>query len=314
MSVMIRWVAVVGVAVGVVLGGAGACGDDDDDDVGPGPDAGTDASARDAAAEPDTGVDAGPACGGTFVEGATGVLVDVEGAAMADATVGLCLRSEQNGRETFVCLRPAPTDAAGVWSVAVPVALRCVLHAVVRLAAPGHATSYCVVEVEGSGSTLEAPTWDLLPMPPEPPAWGAGDEEIVLAADDGATVSIRPSDLEEDQDPAAVRFRSVDLAEHRPCFLPEGQTPAALYVLEPESNVVRAGGLPAVLRDASAAAPGTPVSLYLLGGLHTVLDGEIVQEGNWVPFAEGVVADDGTIATPEGDGLPQLGWIGVVAR
>lgn len=296
----------------LVVCSAAACGDDDaddDDDVGPGLDAGPDATA-----ELDAGVDAGVECSGTFLEEVTGGLVDVEGAAMADATVGLCLRSEQNRRETFVCLRPVTPDAEGVWSVAVPVALRCVKHAVVRLAAPGHATSYCVVEVEGAPSTLEAPTWDLLPMPADPPAWGAGDEEIALAADDGATVAIRPSDLEEDQDPAAVRFRSVDVATHRPCFLPADPTPMSLYVLEPESNVVRAGGLPAVLRDGSAAAPGTPVTLYLLGGLHTILDGEIVQEGTWVPFAETEVGANGEVPTPDGDGLPQLGWFGVVPR
>ncbi len=293
----------------LVFGAAGACGDDDhaddDDDVGAGLDAGQDATAE---------LDAGVECGGTFLEEATGGLVDVQGTAMADATVGLCLRSEQNRRETFVCLRPVTTDAEGVWSVAIPVALRCVKHAVVRLAAPGHATSYCVVEVAGATSTLEAPTWDLLPMPTDPPAWGAGDEEIALAADDGATVSIRPSDLEEDQDPAAVRFRSVDVATHRPCFLPADQTPMSLYVLEPESNVVRAGGLPAVLRDGSAAAPGTPVTLYLLGGLHTILDGEIVQEGNWVPFAETEVGADGEVPTPDGDGLSQLGWFGILPQ
>jgi hypothetical protein len=314
MSVRDRWAGIATVAV--ILGAAGACADDDGDDdvVGPELDGGVDASGGDAAPEADAGADAGTECGGTFVEEVTGGLVDVDGAAMVDAAVGLCLRSEQNGRETFVCLRPVAPDAAGTWGVAIPVALRCVRHAVVRLTAPGHATSYCVVEVEGAESAVEAPAWDLLPMPPDPPAWGGGDEEISLSADDGATVSIRPSDLEEGQDPEAVRFRSVDLAEHRPCFLPEDHTLLALYVLEPESNVVRAGGLPAVLRDESAAAPGTAVSLYLLGGLHTILDGSIVQEGTWLPFAESVVGDDGSIVTPEGDGLPQLGWVGVVPR
>lgn len=290
-----------------------ACGNaDDDDDIAPGPDAAADSGDEADAAPADAGADAAIECGGTYVEEVGGALLDVEGANMPGATVGLCLRSEQRGFETFTCLRPVETDEAGAWTTGVPVALRCVKHAVVRLAAPGHATSYCVVEVE-SGPVVEAPPWDLLPMPADPPAW-SGDEEILLPAEDGATITVRPSDLDEEQDPEAVRFRAVDVAAHRPCFLPEGQEPLALYVLEPESNVVRAGGLPARLRDGTAAAPGTPVSLYLLGGLHTVLDGEIVQEGTWVPFAESTVEADGSIATPDGDGLPQLGWFGVLPR
>lgn len=291
------------------------CGDDDDDDsVAPGLDAGAD-TGTDAAPGPDAGVDAGLACGGTLVTEVSGELTDPDGAGIGESTVGLCLRAEQHGRQTFVCLRPVAPDATGAWLVTVPEALQCVQHAVVRLAAPRFATTYCVVAVEGATPAVAAPSWELLPMPPDPPAWGAGDEEIALSADDGATVSIRPSDLEADQEADDVRFRAVDPAAYHPCFLPEDQAPpAALYVLEPESNVVRVGGLPAVLSAGADAVPGTPVSLYLLGGLHTVLDGEIVQEGEWVPFATSVVADDGTVPTPEGDGLPQLGWVGVVPQ
>ena len=170
-------------------------------------------------------------------------------------------------------------------------------------------TQLFVVEVDGAGTRLTAPDWERLPITVDPPAWGAGDQEIVLSADDGSQVSIRPSDLDDAQSPDDVRLQSFDPAVTRPCFLPEAHSPMALVVLEPESNVIREGGLPASLRDRT----GTAVSFYLLGGLHTVLDGQIVQEGEWVPFAEGVVGEDGTIATPAGDGLPQLGWVGVVA-
>ena len=305
--------ALVWWASGVALAGACGCGHDGDDDVGPADDAAVDA-ATDAAAEPDAGRDAGLVCSGTLVAEVAGRLLDPDGAGVEESSVGLCLRSEQRGRETFVCLRPVFAEPDGRWSVSVPEALRCVLHATVRLAAPSYATTYCTVEVDGGDASVTAPDWELLPMPADPPAWGAGDEEIVLVADDGSAVSIRPSDVDDTQSPDDVRLQSVDPTATRPCFLPEGQDPMALVVLEPESNVVRAGGLPASLRDRTGAPPGTAVSFYLLGGLHTVLDGELVQEGQWVPFAEGVVADDGTIATPDGDGLPQLGWVGVAAR
>jgi len=251
------------------------------------------------------------ACPVGLVPEMTGTLLADDGAAIEGATVGLCLRADQGAFDTFVCLRPVETDAVGGWQVAVPERLQCVRHATVRLAAPGHATTYCVVPVDGAdGSSVEAPPYGLVAMPPDPPAW-SGEEPIELVADDGATVTMRPSDLDDTQDPAAVRFRRVDIGETRPCFLPEGEDVLALYVLEPEAPVVAETGLPAILQ-APGADEGDAVSLRLLGGLHTTLAGELVQEGDWVPFAESEVGPDGAVSTPEGAGLPQLGWFGVV--
>lgn len=285
-------------------------GDDDDDSDVP-PDASTDAAAPADAATDAAGQ---PVCEGTVIDEVSGTLVDPAGAGIPGATVGLCVRAQQRSFETFVCLRPVPTDGDGAWSTSVPENLHCVKRATVRLAAPGWATTYCEVDVEGAGPSVSAPEWALLPMPGDPPAWGGGDDEIVLAAADGSEVSIRPSDVDPAQDPDAVRLLAVDPTSARPCFVPEGQTLLSLIVLEPESNVVRAGGLPARLHDATGAAPGTPVSFYMLGGLHSLLDGVVVEEGTWVPFADAVVAEDGTITTPDGDGLPQLGWVGVAPR
>lgn len=309
---LVRW---TGWALGgfLVLAGLGCNGDDDGegDDGGTGRDAGRDAAVD---AGVDAGEDAAVACSAVAVAEVHGGLVDPDGAGLEGATVGLCIRAEQHGRVTFVCLRPVTAGPDGRWTVTVPEALQCVHSATVRLAAEGFATTYCPVTLDGGQPTIEAPEWRLLPMPADPPTWGPGDEEINLAADDGATVSLRPSDLDPELDPAAVRFRRVDPVLERPCFLPDGREPENLYVLEPESAVVRPGGLPARLRAGGGSPEGTEVSLYLLGGLHTSLDGAPVAEGAWVPFADSVVEDEAVVPTPDGDGIPQLGWLGVERR
>ena len=59
-------------------------------------------------------------------------------------------------------------------------------------------------------------------------------------------------------------------------------------------------------------APGTTISIWLLGGLDCTLDGEHIEEGKWEQVATATVDESGTTITTDFQ-LPCLTWIGIKA-
>jgi len=289
---MKRWLAtsLVLLPLGCGGGGGGSVGDD--------------------GGAPDAGADAGP-CLSTHVDRSTGRVVDPDGAAIEGATVGFCLRAGA----TSLCLQPVPTAADGTYSVDVPAQFQCLDHAVDRIVGDGYSVGYCVLDLDGIDGLLAAPDFALFPLEGPEPAWGPGeDDEITYVADDGAEVTLRPSDVVGGDVEAELRMTFVDSTGARPCFLPEDQTLATFYAMGPEALSMREGGLPATLVDHTGLPAGTVVDLYMLGSLLTGVGEGAVVEGSWEAFAQSTVAADGTIPTPAGQGLRQLGWVGAVAR
>ena len=260
----------------------------------------------------DAGVDGGP-CLATYVEASSGRVVGLDGEGLEGATVGFCLRTDT----TSLCLPPVPTGPTGDYAVDVPPEFQCLELAVDRLNAENYSVGYCVLDLDGVDGLLAAPDFAIFPLQGPEPVWGPGeDDEITYVADDGASVTLRPSDTNSGGGDveAELRMTFVDSTDARPCFLPEDQVLATFYAMGPEAASSRDEGLPAVLVDHTGLPEGTAVDLYMLGSLMTAVGDHAVVEGSWEVFAQSAVAADGTIPTPAGQGLRQLGWVGAVAR
>jgi hypothetical protein len=116
-----------------------------------------------------------------------------------------------------------------------------------------------------------------------------------------------------------VEIRGVryPLEQHTPCFLSEETMPDELYVFTPDwVSFSTPGGLEITFDNTKNLAPGTQVSLWVLGQLDTQiipLEGETihVHTGDWVEFGKATVSEGGAaIVSDPGSGVPGLGWIG----
>lgn len=267
--------------------------------------------------------DRGPDCDGfEWIAGLRGWVVDETGAPVAGAKAQFCVRTEPGNM--LICLRPSDTDAEGVFTVSVPVEARCASSAAMRVLLPGadRATNYCHVDLTSleDGSVvlhIEAPVvlFDTERAWAIPPEGDASTSRRVIFPD-GLGIDVVPSQFFGSGDGyAGLAARRIPADTPGLCFL-EGQPPPdGLYAFTPEGDVFE-GQFPARFPNATGLAPGTEVTLSVLGGLDcTLADGSGVEEAEWRDFGTGIVSDDGQwVQTNPDSGLPCLTWIGYRAQ
>lgn len=240
-----------------------------------------------------------------------GSVVDEEGAAVADAKVQTCVRTDT---AQLLCLQPATTDEDGAFRVVVPENARCMVRATSRVILPltDNATVYCPVVLPASEATLAVDVpYVLLSTTPAttlPPLGDASAERTVVFAD-GLEVSVVPEGIfAEDYAELAARRLAPD--EVPDCVLRDAPDFEALYAFSPEGDIFGAG-FDARIPNGTGLLPGTEVELYAQGGLHCELaDDSVIEEGVWQQFGTGSVSGDGAvIEMTGGEALPCFNWL-----
>ncbi len=260
-----------------------------------------------------------PACGGTWLAGIRGRVVDVAGDGVSDVTVQHCLRLH-DGR--FVCTSPPEnedgtfqfemTDEAGWYAYVFEEGVRCVDELAVRVLhrEGSYGTTYCHVPLAPDDSVQLLPTpavlHEVVPAIGLPPL---GDEMAPrdVTFEGGVVLTdVVPGRL---FDGEYEELRGAFIADGaRPCFLAEGEELLGLYTFAPEII----SGEPVGLRlpNDAGLAEGTAVELLVLGGLGTVrADGSTIMEADFEPFGTAMVRD-GTIVSDPGVEVPSLTTIG----
>jgi hypothetical protein len=213
------------------------------------------------------------------------------------------------------------TDVSGAFTVNIPEDLQCLESAVVRVVVPGTSTttSYCDVDIEGQGPTVEVSApfviYETTPATTIPPVGDATAERTVVFAD-GLEIDIVPDrfaslnyDVNDYTLLAAARLDDVAADQ---CFSADDPAFDGLYAFSPEADVDDAS-FAIRIPNTTGLAAGTSVSLFVLGGLLTSVppDDTQVHEGEWYEYGTGVVAAGGEIIEAE---LPYFSWFGYRAQ
>ena len=246
-----------------------------------------------------------------------GWVVDRIGRPIMGARAQLCVT---NVSGLLSCLMPTQSTMDGSYTLEVPETESCAQKAVLRVIKPltKRATMYCKLDLDSASETgeivLREPsvlyaTIDATQKPPYAPETMARD--VTFAS--GITLNVTPYDLfgtDPEDDYAALSVRQVAPDERGLCFLDEDNTPDHLFAFAPEMAVLAGGGIS--FNNQYGYAPGTTISIWLLGGLDCTLDGEHIEEGKWEQVATATVDESGTTITTDFQ-LPCLTWIGIKA-
>ncbi len=315
--------ALLACVLSITLAACSSSDDSDGDSTGSTDTTQSDAS-NDTQGPPDTGspdvVEAidmtpDPSCVATWVVEVRGMVVDASGAPMESAKAQVCIRKPRDVLPT--CLRPADTNADGEFAVVIPEAVRCMAETTMRVIYPltDRATQYCHVDLSLGGPILdvaeELKLYDTVPATTLPDE-GDGESIVTVVFEDGLEIDVLPSEYYGPDAESYGRLAAARLDDEADtlCFL-EGQPELdGLYALSPEGDV---NGESFAIRipNSTDLAPNTFVTLYVLGGLSTVLeDSTQVAEGAWYPHAIGQVSSDGEFISGE---LPYFSWFGYSA-
>jgi hypothetical protein len=249
------------------------------------------------------------ACPAQWVVGVSGRIVDQDGAGIPTARAQLCARLSPGG--SLVCLTPNGVSSTGDFAIAVPESARCMTSVTMRLvdfSRPRGAT-YCELELAPVAALVELTEpfvlHDTEPPAALPPVANPTESRVVVLAD-GVELDVIPEELtvEVYQSMAGAR-----VAMGPACMLAAAPELRALYAFSPEPTLFT-GRMGLRLPNTEGLAPGTEVSLHVLGGLSTRLpDDREVWEGEWAEFGTGTVDTDGAMITSDTP-LTTLTWIG----
>jgi len=236
------------------------------------------------------------------------------GRAIAGAKAQFCVHTSTR---QFICLRPADTDAQGVYTVELPEEVRCLERAAMRVLLPrsGRATTYCELDVAaGPIVRLREPSVLFsLPPPTDHPPEGDVEAARPVGFADGLTLEVTPSLYYSGTGSydafvgRAIPPAAVGLCGEAPTF-------DGLFAFAPEGSI-SAPGFAITVPNSAGLAPGAVVDLQVLGGLDCrLLDGTAVPEATWASIGPGAVSADGSmIESAPGAGLPCFTWLGLRA-
>ena len=256
-----------------------------------------------------------PDCRGTWVVEVRGAVVDESGTVMESAKAQVCIR--RPGDLLPTCLRPSDTNADGEFSVVIPENVRCMAETTMRIIYPltDRATMYCHADLSMGGPILEVAEelklYDTVPATTLPDE-GDGDSEVTVVFSDGLEIDIVPSVYYGPDAEAYGRLAAARLDDEAGtlCFLEHQPDLDGLYALSPEGDV-NGESFPIRIPNSTDLAGDTFVTLYVLGGLSTVLENDTqVPEGEWFRYAVGQVSSDGEYIDGE---LPYFSWFGYSA-
>ncbi|MBK8169992.1 MAG: carboxypeptidase regulatory-like domain-containing protein [Sandaracinaceae bacterium] len=273
---------------------------------------GSDAGRADAA-NLDAAVDAAPICTVMRLTTVSGSIVDESGAPIEGALAQFCVHLEDGGAS---CIMPTAADATGVFHVAVPPDVSCIVSGAIRAFFPDglHADTYVHTEIASAAAgeiTWTQPFVVYAVEPPDSlPAYGDGEAMRRVDFRDGLSLDVTPSALSIMRNYNELAARKVPLSPSAPAFMHDAPALLGLYALK-QNSLVDAQFTIHIANDTHLAA-GTRVALYVLGGIFTVLaDGTQVNEADFQQYGMATVsADASEIVSDEGSALPFMTWLG----
>lgn len=252
-------------------------------------------------------------CGSEFgyYAAVRGWVVTPGGTPIPGAKAQICIHTADR---QFICLRPADTDAEGVYTVDLPEEVECIEKAAMRVLLPRgqRATSYSLMDPDlGPAVRLHDPA--VLPSTPpatDLPPEGNVDEARPVTFDDGLVLEVTPA-LYYNDSYSYADFSGRRVPTDAVGLSTEASSYDGLYAFYPEGGI-DAPGFALEIPNKTDLPPGATVELFVLGGLKcNLLDGTSVPEATWAKFGEGTVSEDGaTIASTPGSGLPCFTWFG----
>ncbi|MFK7986855.1 MAG: hypothetical protein AB8I08_12595 [Sandaracinaceae bacterium] len=252
-----------------------------------------------------------PACTGTWVAGVRGRVLDEVGAPVAEADVQMCLRLEGHVQR---CLEPAPTDANGWFAIVTPDDARCLTHAVVRATRNGadqrYGISFQEISLSPVYAVIDVPApMELVSLTTSADMPPMGDPASVRTVrfPSGVELDVTPSDLDFADSYSFLAATEVPLSR-APEFVTAVPGVLGLVAFGPELGA--SPGIPFRLPERTGLAAGTPVELFVVGGIYTELSsGHVVEEGRFESFGTGRV-EAGQVVPDAGSELPYLTWVG----
>lgn len=263
----------------------------------PGRDAGRAATDAPDAGDPFASLDRtrDPSCRAAWIAGIAGRVVDEHGAPIPDARAQPCMQLA--GTDRRLCLAPGTSDAHGRFAIEVLAEARCVDEVAMRVILPNEprSTSYCPIALAPDDGvlTLDAPF--TLFATAAPSARGA------RTTFDGAELDVRADDL----DPGALDALTARVLDGdalaRTCPGADHAGFELALTFAPETPVYESGAPFRITR----ALSGDRFEVLVLGGLGTLVAGELVPEGTWARIgtarrdaASGAIVPDASTRLP----------------
>jgi hypothetical protein len=166
-------------------------------------------------------------------------------------------------------------------------------------------------DVDKGSLFLPAMPWgEGAPLPADGAAGTVAFGDVTLTLAEGTKVRVDLIELETEEE-QLFRVVSVPLDKAPPFVAEAGADFAALYALTPYGTRISP---PAAieLANTTGLAPGTAVELFAQGARLDDANGPF---GGFSKMADAHVSEDGkTIRSDEGEGLPEITWLGVRAR
>lgn len=239
-----------------------------------------------------------------------GRVVDESEGAQDNARIVFCIRHDLSSQsESAACLSPTPTHAGGEFTISVPEDQRCMQRAAVRiyLLPPTTSTTFCVVELSTTETTLELGPFTMFATDPPatlPPEDDRGVERTVVFSD-GLELDVTPQDYFAEYGNLAATVLDPDNSGF--CFGDATAGFTRVYAMKPEGDLRAGVAFSMRIPNSEGLPAGSAVNLYILGGLgYDLADGTVVHEGEWQAYGTATVSGDGSII--EGAALPFINW------
>ena len=226
------------------------------------------------------------------------------------AKVQTCVRTNAG---QLLCLSPVDASAEGAFSATIPSTARCMHRATSRVLLPltDNGTLYCEVELPLDAAVVDLDfDYTLFGTTPATTLPERGDESAVrtVVFADGLEIDVIPQQTFGD-DYARLAAVAVAGSEVPSCVHKGTLDFEAAYWFSPEGDV--AGRFAMRIPNQTGLPAGTPVELWVQGGLTCAVDDTTLEEAAWMKFGTAEVdADGATITVDAENGLPCLGTFG----